>query len=134
MVLQCTVLCCLLAAWVCRPGLGVPLAPSGRSPAVGEWTVTTVQGRTDGVGEVAMVRGWLGTGPGHAGIVAKGQRAARSLGLGHRGGVLWARVSSPLLDAWLHTRSGLFCTQREERQSCCLLEKAAKNELAVGTP
>ena len=28
--------CCLLAAWHCRPGLGLPLAPAGTGPAVGE--------------------------------------------------------------------------------------------------
>ncbi|KAB0352782.1 hypothetical protein FD754_017639 [Muntiacus muntjak] len=33
--------CCLLAAWHCRPGLGRPLAPAGAGPAVGQfWHVT----------------------------------------------------------------------------------------------
>ena len=34
-------LCCLLVAWLCGPGLGVPLAPADRAPAVGQfWHVT----------------------------------------------------------------------------------------------
>lgn len=32
--------CCLLAAWHCRPGLGRPLAPAGAGPAVGESSVS----------------------------------------------------------------------------------------------
>ncbi|CAO2628138.1 Acid sphingomyelinase-like phosphodiesterase 3a [Lemmus lemmus] len=41
MALLATFLCCLLAAWLCDSGLGVPLAPTGRAPAVGQfWHVT----------------------------------------------------------------------------------------------
>ena len=42
MALLGALVCCLLAAWHCRPGLGLPLAPAGGpspSPAVGESSV-----------------------------------------------------------------------------------------------
>ncbi|XP_038196239.1 acid sphingomyelinase-like phosphodiesterase 3a [Arvicola amphibius] len=41
MALLATFLCCLLAAWLCDLGLGVPLASTSRAPAVGQfWHVT----------------------------------------------------------------------------------------------
>ncbi|XP_027254243.2 acid sphingomyelinase-like phosphodiesterase 3a [Cricetulus griseus] len=41
MAFLATFLCCLLAAWPRHPGLGVPLAPAGSTPAVGQfWHVT----------------------------------------------------------------------------------------------
>lgn len=52
MALLATFLCYLLAAWLCDPSLGVPLALSGSAPAVGEW-IAIVHGTVEGASQVA---------------------------------------------------------------------------------
>lgn len=83
MALPGNFLCCLLVAWLCDPGLGVPLAPAYGAPAVGEWIDCT--GRWRGS---AKSRGCVGSWAQDAATlvsVAQGQ-TARSLGLSHGGG------------------------------------------------
>lgn len=111
MALPGNFLSCLLVAWLCGPGLGVPLEPVDRAPAVGEWTDRNWHGTVEGgsaksrpgVGDWAQDAATLVT-------VAQGQ-TARSLGLSPGGGAPWAPAWSRLLGVCLHPGSGLLGSQ-----------------------
>lgn len=83
-------LCCLLVAWLCRRGLGVPLAPAYGAPAVGEWTDRDCTGRWRGSAKSRWCVGGWAQDAATLVSVAQGQ-TARSLGLSHGEGAPWGR-------------------------------------------
>lgn len=101
-------LCCLLVAWLCRSGLGVPLAPADRAPAVGEWTDRDCTGRWRGsVKSRRCVGGWAQDAATLV-TVAQGQTARSEPRLGCPVG---ASTEGSLLGVCLHPGSGLFSSQ-----------------------
>lgn len=125
-------LCCLLVAWLCGPGLGVPLAPADRAPAVGEWTDRDCTGRWRGSAKSwrCRVRRQRGTGRRHTGHC--GQRPDSKV----TGSESWwgrpvgaSMEPSRLLGVCLHPGSGWFSSQGRKVWSCCLVGNAAQNWL-----
>lgn len=125
MALLATFLCCLLAAGLCDPGLGVPLAPSGRAPAVGEW-IAIVHGTVEGAGQVAdgawaaghRTRSrWLLCGPRPDSKVA-----GTGSSWGSPVGEHIEQSAGRLFTSWVW----VVLLPGEDSQSCCPMEKAAK--------
>lgn len=121
----------LLLAWLWGPGLGVPLAPADRAPAVGEWTDHLCTGPRRGSAKSRRCVGGWAQDTATLVTVAKGQ-TTRSLGLSHGGGAPWTPVSSRLLGVCLHPESGMFRSQGREVK--LLFGGKCSSELAVGTP
>lgn len=126
MALLATFLCYLLAAWLCDPSLGVPLAPSGRAPAVGEW-IAIVHGTVEGASQVAdgaWAAGhrtrprWLLCGP---------RPDSKVAGTGSSQG---SPVGEPIEQSAGRLFTSWVCVvlfPGEDSRSCCRMEKAAKN-------